>query len=39
MLDSSVRSQMRFAANAILDANKGSLKITELGIVKALNGN
>ena len=39
MLDSSLRSQMRFAASAILEANKGSLKITELGIVNAINGN
>tara|TARA_A100001015_G_scaffold320911_1_gene449102 strand:- start:3294 stop:4559 length:1266 start_codon:yes stop_codon:yes gene_type:complete len=39
MLDSGLRSQMRFAANAILEANKGSLKITELGIVNAINRN
>ena len=39
MLDSSLRSQMRFAANAILEANKGSLIITDLGIVNAINGN
>ncbi|MEC8644406.1 MAG: 3-deoxy-D-manno-octulosonic acid transferase [Pseudomonadota bacterium] len=39
MLDSSLRSQMRMAADAILESNKGSLKTTELGIVKAINRN
>ncbi len=37
--DSSLRSQMRLAANAILEANKGSLEITESGIVNAINRN
>ena len=39
MLDSNLRSQMRMAADAILESNKGSLKTTELGIVKAINRN
>ena len=39
MLDSSLRSQMRMAADAILESNKGSLKTTELGILKAINRN
>ena len=37
MLDSSLRSQMKMAANAILESNKGSLEITESGIVNAIN--
>ena len=39
LTDSSLRSQMRLAANAILEANKGSLEITESGIVNAINRN
>ena len=39
MLDSSLRSQMKIAATAILEANKGSLKTTELGIVNAIKAN
>ena len=38
MSDRSLRTKMRLAANALLEANKGSLKITELAIVSAING-